>query len=285
MMRYLIIATLLVMVLATGCRRRNFAEQQLVAQVGDEKLYVSDVAPIFKTPLLADDSLKLLEQYADAWVMRQLKIQQADRVLRDAEPEIDQMVEDYRISLLTHKLDQFHVDAKIDTALTDSELTEYYDANKGAFALDRNMVKGVIVRLPANHPRRTQVRTLMTAGGDRYQDFLELSLKNNFEVHEVSTWMDFSEFLRLLPTNSLRDYDDMLDKRGVQEMRDGEDLYLVTIRSSLRRGEPAPLEQVKEDIRRVILNQRRQEIIRAYENEMYQTALESKKLKLNINSR
>jgi hypothetical protein len=282
MKRYLIIVTLAV-VAAAGCRRLNpFAEEQLVAQVGDERLYVSDVAPIFTTPLKPEDSIKMLERYVDAWVMRQLKIGQAGELFRESEPEIDKMVEDYRIALLTHRLDQYHVDARIDTSLTDNELAEYYNAHHGTFALDRTLVKGVVVRLPANHPRRAQVRGLMGSGGEKYQDFLELSHKNNFTVNEVSEWMDFAEFLRLLPTNNRRDYEDMLTRGGVQEMRDGDDLYLVLIRSHIRRGQPAPLELVREDIRRVIMNQRRQEIVRAYEDSLRSAAIAEKELKINI---
>ncbi len=282
MKRYLIIVALAV-VAAAGCRRLNpFAEEQLVAQVGDERLYLSDITPIFTMPLKPEDSIRVVERYVDAWVMRQLKMRQADELFRDSEPEIDKMVEDYRASLLTHKLDQYHVDAKIDTALTDNELTEYYAAHRNDFALDRTLVKGVVVRLPANHTRRVQVRGLMSVGGERYQDFLELSLKNNFDVHDVTEWMDFSEFLRLLPTNNRRDYEDMLTHEGVQEMRDGDDLYLVLIRSYIRRGEPAPIEQVREDIRRVILNQRRQEIVHAYEDSLRNAALANKKLRVNM---
>jgi hypothetical protein len=273
----------LAVVAAAGCRRMNpFAEEQLVAQVGDERLYFSDVAPIFTTPLKPEDSIQMLRRYVDAWVIRQLKMQQADEILRDSEPEVDRMVEDYRAALLTHKLDQYHVDAKIDTSLTDNELEAYYAEHRGDFALDRTLVKGVIVRLPAGHPRRAQVRSLMGAGGERYQDFLELSLKNNFDVHDVTGWTDFAEFLRMLPTNNRHDYEDMLARGGVQEMRDGDDLYLVLIRSYIRRGEPAPIEQVREDIRRVMFNQRRQEIIRAYEDSLRSAALAEKKLKLHV---
>ncbi len=259
-----------------------FAEQQLIAQVGDQKLYVSDVQQVFKTPLTPEDSLKLLEQYVDAWVMRQLKTQQADRLFRESEPEIDQMVEEYRISLLTRKLDQYHVDTKIDTALTDAAVQEYYDEHRADFVLDNTLVKGVIVKLPANHARRVQMSRLMVMGGEGYQDFLELAQKNGFEVHDITSWMDFAEFLRLLPTNNQRDYDDMLTRGGVQEMRDGDDLYLVLIRSVIRRGDTSPLEQVRDDIRRVILNQRREEIIRNYEDSIYRVAVEDKKLKLNL---
>lgn len=277
---YLIICAAVVGVIS--CKRNPFVEQQLIAQVGDERLYVSDVSSIFSAPLTPQDSLQLLEQYVDAWVMRQLKMAQASRLFRDDEPEIESMIEDYRASLLTLRLDEYFVEERADTTLTDSELSDYYEAHKGEFALDRSLVKGVVVRLPANHSRLRQVRELMSGGNERQQDFLELSQKNGFDVQEVTEWMDFDDFLRLLPTNNRRDYDDMLSTGGVQEMRDGADMYLILVRSAIRRGGTMPLEMVRDDIRRVIMNQRRTDVIRGYEDSLRKVAIEKNELKLNF---
>lgn len=281
MRRKTAVLILMTIVAVGGCRRLNpFHEEQLLAEAGERKLYVSDVAQSFPAGLTPEDSLKLLELKVDSWVMRQLKTEQAEKLFTAAEPEIEQLVEDYRTSLLTLKLDDRHVNAKIDTTLTDDEIKGYYDAHRSDFILDRTIVRGVTVKLPAYHARKAQVKELMSASGDRYQDFLELSRKNGFEVREVDAWMDFTDFLRTLPTNSLRNYDDQLDKVGVQEMADGGDLYLVLIRSHLHRGDAAPVERVGEDIRRVVLNQRRQEIIRAYEDSIRTAALAAGTLKI-----
>lgn len=280
----IIIGTLVVL---AGCRRLNpFAEQQLVAQVGDERLYLSDVAEIFTTRLSEQDSLRVLRQFVDAWVVRQLKMRQSERLFRGDQPEIDEQVENYRASLLTHKVDQYYVDARLDTALTDDALKEYYDAHKQDFPLDRALVRGIIVRMPANHPRVRQLRSLIDTGSDeRHQDFLELSRKNNFEVHEMTEWTNFTDFLKMLPTNSLRDYDQMLDRAGLQEMRDGGDLYLIVVSASLKRGEPAPFELVRPDVQRLLLNQRRESIIRAAEDSLYKAAVARKELKVNVNKK
>jgi hypothetical protein len=143
-------------------------------------------------------------------------------------------------------------------------------------------VKGVIVKLPANHRQRTQIKNLMTANGEKYQDFLDLSRKNGFEVKEVVVWTDFADFLNMLPTTKLRDYDEMLAKTGVQEMRDGGDLYYGLIAEHLNAGETSPLDRVVETIRRVLFNQRRQEVIKNYEKELYDQAVASETMEVEI---
>lgn len=260
-----------------SCRQINtLFEEDAVARVGDSKLYMSEVQTIFTPGLTPQDSLKLLERYVDSWVKRQLKIQRAEEMFPEDAPDIERMVEDYRSSLLSFKLDQHYVDAQIDTVMTAEDVQSYYDAHRADFRLDRAIVKGVIVKLPENHRQRTQIKDLMARHGEKYQDFLELSRKNGFEVKEITAWTDFADFLNMLPTSKLRDYNEMLAKSGVQEMNDGTDLYYVLITEHLMAGDASPVEREGETIRRVLFNQRRQEIIKDYEKRMYDEAVASK---------
>lgn len=278
------VSFLFIIGLAAGCRRINtlFDEETVVAKVGEAKLYMSEVSTIFTPDLTPQDSMKLLERYVDAWVKRQLKIQKAEEIFPEAVPEIERMVEDYRSSLLSYRLDQYYVDRRIDTLVTAEEVETFYTEHLPDFLLDRTIVKGVIVKLPDNHRQRAKIKELMAGTGDKYQDFLDLSRKNGFEVHEVTSWMDFSDFLNMLPTNKLRDYNELLTAAGVQEMKDGGDLYLVIIREHLDAGDTNPLERVNETIRRVMVNQRRQDIVRNYEDSMYNAAVGTKQVEIKI---
>ena len=269
--------------LGVSCRQINtLFEEETVAKVGDAKLSLSEVSTIFTPGLTPQDSLKLLERYVDAWVKRQLKIQKAEELFPEAAPDIERLLEDYRSSLLSYRLDQYYVDTRIDTVITAQEVETYYDEHRPDFVLDRAIVKGVIVRLPDNHRQKAKIKELMAGSGEAYQDFLDLSRKNGFEVQEITAWTDFADFLNMLPTTKLRDYDELLSKTGVQEMKDGQDLYYVLITSHLGAGDSSPLERVGETIRRVMLNQRRQDIIRNYEDSIYNVAINSKTVEIKI---
>lgn len=266
-----------------SCRQINtLFEEETVARVGDAKLYMSEVRTIFTPGLTPQDSLKLLERYVDAWVKRQLKIQKAEELFPEAAPDVERMVEDYRSSLLSFRLDQYYVDARIDTVMTAGDVEAYYNDHRADFTLDRAIVKGVIVKLPDNHRQKAHIRELMAGSGEKYQDFIDLSRKNGFVVQEVSSWTDFADFLNMLPTSKLRDYDGMLAKTGVQEMKDGAELYYVLITAHRKAGEISPVERVGETIRRVLFNQRRQEIIRNYEDSIYNAAVATKNVEIKI---
>lgn len=65
-------------------------------------------------------------------------------------------------------------------------------------------------------------------------------------------------------------------------MSDVDGHYLFVITDIRRAGEVAPLERVRETIRRILFNQRQSEIIRAQEERLFREAMEEGDIKINI---
>ena len=64
----------------------------------------------------------------------------------------------------------------------------------------------------------------------------------------------------------------MLDKMDIQEMEANDIRYYFDFTSVCRKGNVAPLEVVKENIRRILLTQRRSEIIKTHEEQIVKQA-------------
>lgn len=63
-----------------------------------------------------------MKVYIDRWVLKQLKLQEAETLFSSSAGDIDKMVEEYRQALLIRQLDQHYVDRSIDTVFTADEL-------------------------------------------------------------------------------------------------------------------------------------------------------------------
>ena len=93
-------------------------------------------------------------------------------------------------------------------------------------------------------------------------------------------WIDFPECLSYLPTLRSQSYDSVLATAAVQEMRDSHAHYYFQIDAVLREGEPIPLERLRGTSRRILVNQRKGEIIRAHEEELCARASEMGEVKI-----
>lgn len=285
MNRWMNIAAVAVcLLLLAGCRElpRYFAGDALVARAGDTELRLRDIRSVVPQGLSGQDSAAYVQIYADRWVRKQLKLQEAEELFSASAADIDKMVEEYRQALLIRKLDRHYVDERIDTLFTDAEITAYYNAHKGDFLLDRTIVKGRIVRLGDNYRQAAKLKTLMGAqSASQQQDFSDICEKNGFRVSDFrDEWIDFSEFLNNLPALRSQNYDNLPASTAVQEMRGDGSRYYFQITAVRHEGDAIPFERLRPIIRRILFNQRQGEIIRLHEQELYDQAVEQGRVKL-----
>lgn len=284
-MKKLVYIILLTVVSFASCKRFPdlFADEQLLAEVNGKQLLLYDIESIFTPGMSPEDSVKLLESYVDQWVKKQLKITEAERLFEGSEADMERMVEEYRASLLTYKMDQFFVDGKIDTVMTDAQIDEYYQQHKAEYVLDRAIIKARIVKLPAGYRQTAQLKTLMNSSrSDDYQDFVDICIKNGFELTEFNSWSNYSDLLLSIPSEKDFDYDNMLVENKLFEFKAGNSIYLVKITDRRKAGDYQPVENVKGTIQRLIFNERKQDIIRNYEDSLYVNAVQNKKIKIKI---
>ena len=270
--------------LLAGCRElpRYFASDTTIARAGGKELKMGDVRSVVPQGLTGDDSAAFMRVFIDRWVVKQLKLQEAETLFSSSAADIDKMVEEYRQALLIRKLDQHYVDRSIDTVFTADEIAAYYNAHKADFKLDRTIVKGRIVRFGEGYRQAAKLKTLMASRSEaQQQDFRDICEKNGFTVNDFrDQWIDFPDFLSYLPTPRSQSYDPLLSSTAVQEMRDSHSHYYFQIEDVRREGEPIPPERLLGTIRRILFNQRQGEIIRRHEEELSARAAENGEVRI-----
>ena len=247
-----------------------------LARVGREELSITEVKQAIPSNLKGEDSVVFAKHYIDKWLVRQLKIEEADQLFPGSVNDIEKMVEDYRQTLLTGKVDQYYVEKLMNNELSDKDIADYYNTHKSDFTLDRTLVKGRILRFDGSYRQskrlKEQMRKATTSPTDA-KTFSDVCEKNGFVLSDFrSEWINFSDFLGNLPTTRSQDYDPLLNKMDIQEMEANGTRYYFDFTSVCRKGNVAPLESVSENIRRILLTQRRSEIIKAHEEEIVKRA-------------
>ena len=273
------------MLLTAGCgRSHKISLTDAVARVGDEVLYRSDVETAVPAGLTPDDSLHIAESHINSWIRSKIKLLEAEKILQENQ-DIEDMVNNYRSSLLVNRLEKYYIDNHVDSLISDSLVTAYYASNGSEFKLDRNIVKGRIVRVPMGFRQEAKLKELMgSPKKERQQDFLDMSIKNNLLLSSFDGWIGFDDFLGNFPTVRGKNYDYLLTSGKINEFSDGDYKYFVQITEYVSRGEQAPLEWIDNIIRNIIFNRRSGEVIRNLEDSLYNAALNNNTLHLYLNS-
>lgn len=258
-MSRLICSLLIVTGFLTACQ--NTEKNRPVARVYDKYLYESDLQNIFLSNVSKEDSTLIAKAYIDKWIQTQLLLKQAENNLNDRDKNVARQLEDYRASLLIHKFEQEYINQKLDTLVKESEVEQYYYSNKQNFVLTEPIVKALFIKLRKEAPQTPKIREIYRS--TRQED---IQLLDNLAYQAAiyydffnDQWVPFSVIIKQLPY-SVGDYNQVFAKQFL-EMEDGSFIYLVALRDIKEQGEIAPLDYIVNDIKQLIVNSRKQDLI------------------------
>lgn len=252
-----------------------------VAKVGRNTLSTAEVVSAVPKGLTGSDSLSYVDSYVNKWVIRQLKLQEAELIFSQSEADIDRMVEDYRQSLLIRKIEQYYLDKDVEFQISAADIENYYNSHKNEFRLTSPVVKGYVVTFPDKYRRRDWLLQMMRSGKPaKFEEFEQVCMKNNFRLIKYDEWVDYAEFLANLPLPRTSSHDKLLSERGVQQIHYNSAYYCFAVTDMLKAGEPMPLFMAQDKIVRILTKRRHGEIIKLNEQRIVQNAEQNGLIKI-----
>ncbi|MDE6500316.1 MAG: hypothetical protein K2K83_06400, partial [Rikenella sp.] len=224
---------------------------EVIASVGGRELYASDVAGMIGAGLNRQDSLAALRSIVDTWVRKEIKTAAAEAAISGQGEDIEEMVAQYRSTLLSYRYEQEWLADRLDTTVTTEQIFDYYDNNRDGFRLAGPIVKARIARIPAGLRQSRKLEEMFRSGdeGDR-NDFLNICQKNQYKTEDFSTeWTDFSTVVRHIPF-SQSNFDDFLRTRRFYEVEDDEYKYMMAVDLYRPTGDYSPIERETGNIRK-----------------------------------
>ena len=251
-------------------------DDQVVARVGKNKLYKSELERFITNMIPSEDSLRLADQYINTWAMDQLYLEVAEAELSKSELDVSGDLEDFRRSLLKYRYEQRYINDRLDTLVTDEQIREYYQAHEADFALKRPILKVRFVDVMKDSPNKDAILKMMTS--KEYSDVQRadtLAQSTALRYFDSSdTWMDAAELSRFFGI----DYTEMLALLKGDMIRyepaDRGDLMAAYV-LDIRKNGTAPIEYCSSRIRDILISARKQALMNSLERDLLKNALES----------
>ena len=284
MKNFLRILSILLVAIVAACRPlpKEKAAEEAVAVVGMRQLNIEELRAALPQGLKGDDSVSYADAYVAKWLVQQLKLNEAENIFVASADDVEHMVEEYRRSLLIRKLEQHYIDTEVADSISSGDIASYYKVHKGDFRLTTPMVKGMIVKMPEKYRgHEKMVKKMTSKSAEQRRELKQMCEKNNFTYTKFDEWVDFSEFLSHLPLTRKSTNTSLLSKRKVQQIYYNRSVYCFVISDALREGEVMPMYMAEDDIRRILINRRRMDIIRRHEERLLQEALSSGRAKVH----
>ena len=181
--------------------------------------------------------------------------------------------------MLKYRYEQLYVNERLDTAVSDDKVEEYYESHKDNFRLDRPLVKARFLRIHTESPMLETIRKKMNSSDAN--DLLEADSLAFSSAMMFTTWKDQWQDVIVLAREMGMPYDAMLGqlKNGWVRQDDTTGVTnLAYVSAMVRSGEHAPIEYASDRIKDIIISTRKQALISSLEQDLLKDAHENGKL-------
>ena len=269
--------------LAVQCTRSETPGESPVARVGEKVLLQTDIKQIVPLGLSPVDSAAIAGEYIKKWVRQELLIQKANENLSAEQKDLTREIEEYRNSLIIYKYKNALLSEQMDTVVTQYQIEQYYNTNADNFKLTSNIVKGVFIKIPLGIAKPNELKKMIDDNSEQGITALKeycIQFAVSFDFF-TDKWVAFRMVRRYLPTE-IEDVSQVLKRNNLIEQKDAGYYYMVSIQDYQLQNEPAPIEYVQDNIRDLILNQRKIQFLQQIEENVYKEGLRQNKFKIFV---
>lgn len=274
---------LLAFLLACGSSENYIEDKgEIVAEVGNEKLYQADLQGLVPQSLTGKDSSDRVERHIQSWVQKQLLIQKAKKEINFDEAEIERKLLDYKYTLMAHEFEKRYTDEKLDKQVSEKEIKQYYEKNLANFELKENIIKAWLIQIPTDKLEKSEIKdylqTNSTEGVEKLQEICsKFATQSTFAD---TTWVSFDNLVRGTPFAKIPNKVDFLKTNTSSETKENNFTFFLRIKEYKISDQTSPLNFVREEIEAIIINQRRLKLIEKLEQEIFTKAKENRSFKI-----
>lgn len=252
-------------------------EEEVVARVGEDKLYLSELLRYIPEYASPEDSAALAGQYINSWAAGRVFLQVASETLSPSEMDVSAELEDYRQSLIKYRYEQHFVNERLDTLITPAQVEAYYKAHQDEFMLERPILKVRFVDILKDSSSKDVILKMMSSSA--YSDIERADTLAHSAALRYSdrsdTWTDAAVLAREFGT----DWVSMMDafKGGFIKMEpEGRGDMMAAYVCDILKSGVAPLDFCEPSIREIILSARKHDLLVNLERDLLEEAQDNK---------
>lgn len=278
-MRIAIWSVLFIPLLLGSCLSSDKKDKDIVlAEVNKEKILLKEALINMPDGFVGTDSVNFVQEYLANRIKDMLVYEKAVKTI-SGNSEIDSLVESYRRSLIVYEYQQQLLNSEVKSEVREEELMDFYKKNISRFFTDQNLVKGIFLKVDKDASNIEKLRQWCRKPNSEALDKIESYSVQNAVIYNyfMDKWTVLEEVAGSMPlvSNNPSAY---LKPGNTVETEDDEYCYLLYVKDCILRGQTAPIEHVRPLVLSVMVNNKKSDILRKYEQDLLDKAIKGGKV-------
>lgn len=277
-----IIAVLVSVMLVFACNPKTEVPEasSVLVKVYNSELLTTVLNDMMPENIRPEDSAYVADELIRHWVNKQLLYQYAKKELVDSS-DINNRVEDFRRELYKYEIQEQYLRANLDSVVNDDEISEYHKEHLGEYKLKEMAVKAHYMQMDVNVATfYHELDKVRRSSSDNMDELYRAIKRTNKKIVEHKDWIYLSTLLEEIHSELIPQVSQGLQV-GYFYTEDGEHRYIVKINDKLMPGDTVPVELVSQEIKEIIIIERKQDLMADLTNQLRQDAKTKQKLVYN----
>ena len=150
------------------------------------------------------------------------------------------------------------------------------------FELKQNIIRGYFIQIAKDAPNLRRFRTLLRSTREKdVEELKSYAFSFGTKVHlDDSIWVNFEDVINNTPLMDIPNKTDFLRRNKFYEIPDDSFIFFLKISQFKIQNDTSPLEFVRDDIKKIILNKRKVALAKKLEEDIYEKAVENEDFKI-----
>jgi hypothetical protein len=252
-----------------------------IARVNSSYLYQDDITDLILEDTSKEDSTLIVNNFINRWATRQLLIDQSMiNLSQEKQDFFNEMVSQYKMDLYTEAYKSSIILKQLDTIIKEKEYEDYYNLNKRNFKLNDELLKVRYIQVDKNFLNIKELeKKIKRYDSIDKKDLINLSIKfKSFNLND-SIWIKSDVLIGRLPILK-KENSKVLKKPNYRQLQDSLGVYLIKIEAILKTNDIAPLSYVRPTIEQIILNKRKQNLLKKIKKDITIDAIKNKNFEI-----
>jgi hypothetical protein len=168
----------------------------------------------------------------------------------------------------------------LDTIVTNEILQNYYDEFLNDFVLNWNIAKAIYVKIPKSAPQIYRFRRWFKNFDSNIDDVEDYINENAVDYNDFGEhWILFDSLISKYELG-ITDHESFLKTKKFFEKKEEANHHFINIQEYKLKNEVPPLSFVKSEIRGIILNKRKIELIKELNENVFTDGIKQNKFKI-----
>ena len=269
-----IILLLLVNVLL-GCEDEN--KEVKLARFKNIYLYQSELFNEVPLSLNEKDSAIFVDNYIHNWLVNQMIVEKSEEMIPQEVISVNKKINKYKLSLISYEFEQFYINKRLDTNISNFEISEYYKNHLDDFVLNDYVVKCMYIMIPKTSKLYKDVRkNFHIENEDMVDQMIKISQNENVNFYyNPEEWIYFDDLLKEIPILEKYSKVEFIQKKKKTILEYNNNIYFVNIFDYIVKNGTSPLSFESHKIKSIILNQRANDLRKKLRLDLYDDGIKN----------